>query len=55
VLMAAEVKVHVDALWVELTTTGAKLIERQLCWDFLLKDDELAYILGQGSTEKGSA
>jgi len=53
VLVAGQVKVRADAMWEAVATDAAFNIERLKCWDMILADAEMGYILGQGFTARG--
>jgi len=53
VIVAAEVKVRADLLWASSHKDSKGRVQRLQCWDAILADDELSYIIGAGSTSKG--
>jgi chemotaxis response regulator CheB len=55
VITAAGVKVKAEALWLKAKIIGSGAVDRLTCWDMIMKDDEMAYIMGKGSTSDGKA
>jgi len=46
VVLAAELKVKVDALWRSMPKNAEGSMERLACWDLIMADDELAALIG---------
>jgi len=55
VILAAEVKVRADLMWATAVKDAEGTMERLKCWEMIMADDELSYILGDGIPIKGAA
>ena len=55
VMAAAKLKLKVDGMWEELFRSGKIEIERIECWDFILRDEELAVLMGDSDGERGKS
>jgi hypothetical protein len=43
----------VASLWAAMPKDGTSQVERLACWDILLKDDELAVLIGKNELAQG--